>query len=74
MTSLGEMATLLPHRKGFGGYASRFIDPAAGFAVGTLQRIAARTKLTLRNRMELPVQVLGCTAGLSARFVAFQLT
>lgn len=34
MTALGEMATLIPHKKGFGGYATRFIDPAAGFAVG----------------------------------------
>nr|CRX79058.1 hypothetical protein ls5930a1_00104 [Leucosporidium scottii] len=34
MTSLGEMATYLPHKKGFSGYASRFVDPAMGFAVG----------------------------------------
>ncbi|CEQ40091.1 SPOSA6832_01675 [Sporobolomyces salmonicolor] len=34
MTSLGEMATFLPHNKGFGGYASRFVDPSMGFALG----------------------------------------
>ncbi|GAA5824668.1 hypothetical protein JCM3770_005625 [Rhodotorula araucariae] len=34
MMSLGEMATYLPTKKGFGGYASRFIDPALGVAVG----------------------------------------
>ncbi|GAA5906463.1 hypothetical protein JCM8208_004668 [Rhodotorula glutinis] len=34
MMSLGEMATYLPSKKGFGGYASRFVDPALGVAVG----------------------------------------
>ncbi|GAA6061863.1 hypothetical protein JCM10212_001296 [Sporobolomyces blumeae] len=46
MVSLGEMATYLrallildlalihPHKKGFGGYASRFVDPSMGFALG----------------------------------------
>lgn len=27
-------ATALPSKKGFGGYAARFVDPAMGFAVG----------------------------------------
>lgn len=34
MVSLGEMAAYLPHKKGFAGYATRFVDPALGFAVG----------------------------------------
>jgi len=34
MVSLGEMAAYLPHKKGFSGYATRFIDPAIGFALG----------------------------------------
>ncbi|GAA5847632.1 hypothetical protein JCM5353_004163 [Sporobolomyces roseus] len=34
MCSLGEMATYLPHKKGFGGYAARFYDPSMGFALG----------------------------------------
>ena len=34
MTALGEMAAYLPHRKGFAGYAARFVDPALGFALG----------------------------------------
>ncbi|GAA5940465.1 uncharacterized protein JCM15063_002335 [Sporobolomyces koalae] len=34
MCSLGEMATYLPHKKGFGGYASRFVDKSMGFALG----------------------------------------
>ncbi|GAA5918751.1 hypothetical protein JCM6882_007723 [Rhodosporidiobolus microsporus] len=34
MLSLGEMATYLPHKKGFSGYATRFVDPAMGFATG----------------------------------------
>ncbi|KZF19427.1 dicarboxylic amino acid permease [Xylona heveae TC161] len=34
MTALGEMASLLPMDRGFNGYASRFVDPALGFATG----------------------------------------
>ncbi|QIL46231.1 amino acid permease [Vagococcus coleopterorum] len=34
MTSLGEMATYMPVSGSFSTYASRFIDPAFGFALG----------------------------------------
>ncbi|KZV99166.1 hypothetical protein EXIGLDRAFT_726231 [Exidia glandulosa HHB12029] len=34
MTALGEMAAWLPHKKGFSGYATRFVDPSVGFALG----------------------------------------
>ncbi|CAH0046286.1 unnamed protein product [Clonostachys solani] len=34
MTALGEMAAFLPMNKGFGGYATRIVDPAFGFATG----------------------------------------
>ncbi|KAJ3019860.1 hypothetical protein HKX48_001689 [Thoreauomyces humboldtii] len=34
MTSLGEMATLIPVTGSFNHYAGRFIDPALGFALG----------------------------------------
>jgi amino acid transporter len=34
MCALGEMAAWLPHASGFSGYASRFCDPALGFALG----------------------------------------
>ncbi|KAL7408848.1 amino acid permease/ SLC12A domain-containing protein [Mrakia frigida] len=34
MVSLGEMATYLPHKQGFAGYATRFVDPSLGFALG----------------------------------------
>jgi lysine-specific permease len=34
MTSLGEMATFLPVSGSFETYATRFIDPALGFAIG----------------------------------------
>ncbi|WP_430794667.1 amino acid permease [Bacillus thuringiensis] len=34
MMSLGEMATFLPHSGSFSVYASRFVDPALGFALG----------------------------------------
>ncbi|SCV73881.1 BQ2448_6311 [Microbotryum intermedium] len=39
LVSLGEMATLIPHKKGFSGYASRFVDPAMGFATGVSELI-----------------------------------
>jgi amino acid transporter len=34
MCALGEMAAWLPLSHGFAGYASRFCDPALGFALG----------------------------------------
>ncbi|KAL2284321.1 hypothetical protein FJTKL_09032 [Diaporthe vaccinii] len=34
MVALGEMGAWLPHKKSFSGYASRFVDPALGFATG----------------------------------------
>ncbi|OBZ75307.1 hypothetical protein A0H81_04423 [Grifola frondosa] len=34
MIALGEMSAYLPHKKGFPGYATRFVDPAFGFALG----------------------------------------
>ncbi|MCD2256934.1 amino acid permease [Agrilactobacillus fermenti] len=34
MTSLGEMATFLPVSGSFATYATRFVDPALGFALG----------------------------------------
>lgn len=34
MTSLGEMATLMPVSGSFETYATRFVDPALGFALG----------------------------------------
>lgn len=34
MTSLGEMATFMPDSGSFGTYASKFVDPAFGFAMG----------------------------------------
>ncbi|KAH7889741.1 dicarbixylic amino acid permease [Phlebopus sp. FC_14] len=34
MIALGEMSAYLPHKKVFAGYATRFVDPALGFALG----------------------------------------
>jgi amino acid transporter len=34
MVALGEMGAWLPMKKSFSGYASRFVDPAMGFATG----------------------------------------
>ena len=34
MTSLGEIATYIPVSGSFATYATRFVDPALGFALG----------------------------------------
>ncbi|CAG9978566.1 unnamed protein product [Clonostachys byssicola] len=34
MAALGEMLSFAPMARGFGGYATRFVDPALGFATG----------------------------------------
>ncbi|PLB47633.1 hypothetical protein P170DRAFT_313421, partial [Aspergillus steynii IBT 23096] len=34
MTAFAEMAIFAPMSKGFSGYATRFVDPALGFATG----------------------------------------
>src|SRR5690606_23652543 len=34
MTSLGELATYMPEAGSFNTYASRFVDPSLGFALG----------------------------------------
>ncbi len=34
MTSLGEMATYMPVSGSFATYASKYVDPAFGFAMG----------------------------------------
>ncbi|KAM0550258.1 hypothetical protein ACHAPJ_008927 [Fusarium lateritium] len=34
MTALGEMSIMFPMDKGFAGYATRFVDPALGYATG----------------------------------------
>jgi amino acid transporter len=34
MVSLGEQSAYLPHKKGFAGYSTRFVDEALGFALG----------------------------------------
>ncbi|POR35122.1 Amino-acid permease [Tolypocladium paradoxum] len=34
MTAFAEMAIFAPMNKGFSGYATRFVDPALGFATG----------------------------------------
>jgi amino acid transporter len=34
MAALGEMVSFMPTARGFGGYGTRFVDPALGFATG----------------------------------------
>lgn len=60
MCALGEMATFIPHRKGFAGYASRFVDPARTSSrliqrfYGWLMPIDCRS--WCRNRIQLSVR------------------
>lgn len=57
MVALGEMAAYLPIKSGFAGYATRFVDPAFGFAVGWNYLVCLK-HLTLfsiqRNMIALP--------------------
>ena len=46
MAALGEMAAWLPLGEGFAGYATRFCDPALGFALGY---VSPSTALRSRN-------------------------
>ncbi|KAG1731936.1 dicarbixylic amino acid permease [Suillus lakei] len=39
LSALGEMTAYLPHKRGFAGYATRFVDPALGFALGWIYLI-----------------------------------
>ena len=57
MVALGEMASYLPHKKGFAGYATRFVDPALGFALGWnyLMKYVSLPTLTMSN---LPSTIL----------------
>jgi len=48
MCGLGEMAAWLPLGSGFAGYATRFVDPALGFALGYVSSSGFRH--SMRNR------------------------
>lgn len=62
MTAIGEMASYLPHQDGFAGYADRFVDPALGFSLGTLQTemalVLGREVSNIFYRLDLSSQVL----------------
>lgn len=47
MTALGEMASFAPMKKGFGGYATRMVDPAFGYSesIRTPQCLADETSI-----------------------------
>jgi amino acid permease len=52
VTSLGEMATLIPVTGSFSSYASRFVDPALGFAIGWIYWLGWVTTF--------PIELLAC--------------
>jgi len=56
MVSLGEMASFLPHKKGFAGYATRFVDPALGFALGYnyLMKYVREVPFPKSNKADVP--------------------
>ena len=43
------MSAYLPHKKGFAGYATRFVDPAFGFALGWNYLMKYGTNLKLNR-------------------------
>ena len=45
MAALGEMAAWLPFGEGFAGYATRFCDPALGFALGYVSIMMHHTNM-----------------------------
>lgn len=56
MTAMGEMATWLPMKKGFAGYATRFVDPAFGYVPTSVEILFMLTS-QLRDWMELLLQI-----------------
>lgn len=34
LSALGELSAHIPHKQGFAGHATRFVDPAVGTAIG----------------------------------------
>jgi hypothetical protein len=64
MTALGEMASFAPMKKGFGGYATRMVDPAFGYS-GPSKNVVLFIPLLISsfqvcNRLELLLQVCHC--------------
>ncbi|EIM89892.1 dicarbixylic amino acid permease [Stereum hirsutum FP-91666 SS1] len=51
MVALGEMAAYLPIKSGFSGYATRFVDPAFGFAIGWNYLIVRRYLIVTPNNI-----------------------
>ncbi|KAI8635979.1 hypothetical protein BD408DRAFT_426885 [Parasitella parasitica] len=62
MTCLGEMATYMPVSGSFNHYATRFVDPAFGFALGWNYWLSVREKLDFEtfytNMLELVYHLL----------------
>ena len=50
MCGLGEMAAWLPLSSGFAGYATRFVDPALGFALGYVSSSGFRRSMGNRKK------------------------
>ncbi|KAK4083397.1 hypothetical protein Purlil1_10634 [Purpureocillium lilacinum] len=63
MTSLGEMAALLPMNKGFAGYASRMVDPAFG---AQMSQFACGWNYFFKYVLATPTNLTG--AGLIIRY------
>ena len=60
MVALGEISAYIPHKKGFSGYGTRFVDPAFGFALGWNYLMkCVKTIYTLTDRLIESVQVSG---------------
>jgi amino acid permease len=49
MIALGEMTTLFPNNGGFTGAATRFLDPAFGFAIGWVRLVVLPSTRSRRD-------------------------
>ncbi|KAH7910728.1 dicarboxylic amino acid permease [Hygrophoropsis aurantiaca] len=68
MISLGEMGAYMPHKKGFAGHATRYVDPAFGFALGwnylfkyfvqTTNNVNAAGAVVQYWTLSIPIEVL----------------
>lgn len=59
MVALGEMATFMPVPGAFTAYASRFVDPSLGFAMGWVRMDTIRDCPTIADERYRSIGFLG---------------
>lgn len=69
MTSLGEMATYMPVSGSFATYATKFIDPAFGFALGGIIGLTGQLRWLLTFQPSRSLLSTGSQVGRRGRSV-----